>query len=79
MKVVVRAKPGAKREYIKETTGLFGPVGERRFVAAVHEPAVEGRANRAIERALARYFGVPPSHVRVVGGFMAKEKIVEIS
>ena len=79
MKVVVRAKQGAKKEYVKETTGLFEPTGGRRFVVAVHEPAIEGKANRAIERALAGHFGIARSRVRIVAGFAAKEKIAEIS
>lgn len=79
MKIVVRAKPGAKKEYVKEMTDLFAPADRRRFIVAVHEPATEGRANRAIERVLAGHLGIAPSRVRIVAGFTAKEKIVEIS
>ena len=80
MKIVVRAKPGAKKEYIKETTDLFsGTNGGRHFIVAVHERAVGGAANRAIERALAEYFHIPTSRVRIVSGQAAKEKVVEIS
>ena len=78
MKIFVRAKPGVKKAYVKETTDLFGASGERRFVVAVNERAVEGAANRAIERALAAHFGVAPSRVRIVSGATAKDKIVEI-
>ena len=80
MKIVVRAKPGAKKEYIKEDPAdLFSDWhGERHFVVAVHERATDGQANRAIERALAEYFDVPPSRVRIVSGQTAKEKVVEI-
>ena len=78
MKIIVRAKPGVKKEYIKETTDLFEKNGERHFVVAVNERAVDGRANRAIVRAVAERFKVPPSRVRIVSGATAKEKIVEI-
>lgn len=37
-----------------------------------------GRANAAIEKVLAKAFGVPPSSVSVVVGDTAREKIVEI-
>lgn len=78
MKIFVRAKPGVKKEYIKETTDLFEKNGERHFVVAVAARAVDGKANRAIERSLAEYLNVPPSHVRIVSGQTAKEKIVEV-
>ena len=79
MKIAVRAKPGVKKEYVKETTDLFEKEGGRRFVVAVNERAVDGKANRAIERALAEHFGVPASRVRIISGHTAKEKTVEIS
>ncbi len=79
MKIFVRAKPGVKKAYVKETTDLFEKNGERHFVVAVGERAVEGAANRAIERSLAEYFDVSASRVRIVSGQTAKEKVVEIS
>jgi uncharacterized protein YggU (UPF0235/DUF167 family) len=79
MKIFIRAKPGVKKEYIKETTDLFEKNGARHFVVAVNERAVDGKANRAIERAVAEYFGVAPSRVRIVSGQAAKEKTVEIA
>jgi uncharacterized protein YggU (UPF0235/DUF167 family) len=78
MKISVRAKPGVKKAYVKETTDLFEKKGERHFVVAVRERAVEGKANRAIEEALAGYFGIAPSRVRIVSGHTAKEKQVEV-
>jgi uncharacterized protein YggU (UPF0235/DUF167 family) len=88
MKIFVKAKPGAKQSYIKEDpAGLFdgngkngrpSAVPERRFVVAVTERAIQGRANDAIVRALAEYFHVPRAAVRIVAGTTAKEKIVEI-
>ena len=79
MKIFVRAKPGVKKAYVKETTDLFEKNGERHFVVAVGERAVEGNANRAIEKSLAEYFDVSASRVRIVSGQTAKEKVVEIS
>jgi hypothetical protein len=79
MKIFVRAKPGVKKEYIKETTDLFEKNGERHFVVAVAARAVDGKANRAIERSLAEYFAVPASRVRIVSGQTAKEKVIEVA
>jgi len=79
MKIFVRAKPGVKKAYVKETTDLFGTAGERHFLVAVNERAVEGAANRAIEAALAVHLGIAPSRVRIISGTTAKEKVIEIS
>jgi uncharacterized protein YggU (UPF0235/DUF167 family) len=79
MKISVRAKPGVRKEYVKETTDLFEKKGERRFVVAVAARAVDGAANRAIERAIAEHFSVAPARVRIVSGATAKEKVIEIS
>jgi uncharacterized protein YggU (UPF0235/DUF167 family) len=78
MKIFVRAKPGVKKAYIKEMTNLFEKKGERHFVVAVNERAVDGKANRAIERSLAEYFDVPASRVRIISGQTGREKIVEV-
>jgi uncharacterized protein YggU (UPF0235/DUF167 family) len=78
IKILVRAKPGVKKAYVRETTDLFERTGERHFVVAVAERAVDGKANRAIEHALAEYFDVPASRVRIVSGKTAKEKVVEV-
>ncbi|MDP3771413.1 MAG: DUF167 domain-containing protein [bacterium] len=71
MRITVRAKPGAKMERIEE-------VGPQEFVVAVKEPPREGRANAAITRALAEYFGVTVSRVRLVTGFASRQKVFAI-
>jgi uncharacterized protein YggU (UPF0235/DUF167 family) len=79
MKLFVRAKPGVKKAYVKETTDLFEKSGERHFVVAVNERAVEGKANRAIEEAIAEHLNVAPSRVRIISGQTGKEKVVEVA
>jgi hypothetical protein len=44
----------------------------------VTAPPVDGRANEALLRLLARALGLPPSAVRLVAGESARSKIVEI-
>ena len=41
-------------------------------------PAVEGRANEAATRLLAKYYGVSKSRVRLVRGHTSKHKVFEI-
>ena len=80
MLLSITAKPGSKIAYVKKIGGggLFGKPSDEVFIVAVREPAKEGKANRAIEKALAAYFKVPVSRVRIVSGHAARKKIVEI-
>ena len=48
------------------------------FEVWVKEPPIEGRANEAVERALADYFGVAKSKVNIVSGQTSRKKVVEI-
>jgi len=69
-RIPIKAKPGAKIAKITEKEG--------QFIVAVKERAIDGKANRAIEKALAKHFGIASSCVRVVTGHATREKIVEI-
>ena len=42
-------------------------------------PAIEGRANMAAAKLLAKYFGVAPSKVKLVRGATSKYKVFEIT
>ncbi len=71
MRIFVKAKPGAREENIEK-------LDDNHFIVAVKEPPVQGRANAAIIRALADYFGLATSRLEIVSGRTAREKIVEI-
>ena len=71
MKIFVKAKPNSKAESIEK-------VDDTHFTVAVKEPPVKGRANAAISKALADYFGIAPSQVSLVSGFSSKQKVFEI-
>lgn len=45
---------------------------------AVRETAESGRANAAIETAIAQEFGVPPSMVDIKSGHAGRKKIVSV-
>jgi hypothetical protein len=72
MKIFIKAKPNAKKEQVEK-------ISENSFVVAVKEPPVQGRANSAIIAALAEYFKVPKSGVKIVFGFNSRQKVVEVN
>jgi uncharacterized protein (TIGR00251 family) len=67
----VRVQPRARRDEI---------AGERdgRLLLRVTAPPVDGKANAAVRRLLARRLGVPPGRVAVVRGESARDKLIEI-
>ncbi|TSC81316.1 MAG: hypothetical protein G01um101419_836 [Parcubacteria group bacterium Gr01-1014_19] len=71
MKLSVHAKTGAREEKVEK-------ISDTEFNVSVKEQPVEGRANLAIIKALARYFQVSPSRVRIVIGQTSRNKILEI-
>lgn len=71
MKIFVQAKPGAKKECVEE-------IDSTHFSISVKEPPRQGLANRAIARALAEYFDVSLSRLRLVSGFASRQKVFEI-
>jgi len=71
MRINVKAKPGAREEKVDK-------VDDNNFVVSVKEPPVQGKANFAITKALAEYFGVSSYNVRLISGFSSKQKVFEI-
>jgi uncharacterized protein YggU (UPF0235/DUF167 family) len=55
-------------------------VGERSgaVVIRVSAPPVDGKANEALCRLVAKAAGVPPSRVRVVRGHTARDKVLAV-
>lgn len=74
LSVAVRVKPGASRNRVG------GGHGEpAALVVAVTAPAVDGRANQAVLRALADAFAVRPGDVRLAAGHASRSKRVWIA
>ena len=67
--LAVWAQPGASRERI---AGMMGDA----LKVAVSAPPEKGKANRAVEKLLAKALGLPASAVRVVGGETSRRKTV---
>jgi uncharacterized protein len=71
----VRVKPGAARTRVG---GRWpGPDGDA-LIVAVSAPAVDGRANEAVRRALADAFAVRRQDVEIVRGERSRDKLVEV-
>jgi uncharacterized protein (TIGR00251 family) len=70
-RIAVRLQPRASREDV---------VGWRagRLFVRVTAPPVDGRANKALCRLIAKRAGVPRSAVRVVAGERSRDKVVEV-
>jgi len=71
VRFAVRVKPGAKRE------AVGGSHGDA-LVVAVTAPAIEGKANEAVRKALAKAFAVRRQDVTIVTGERGRDKIVEL-
>jgi uncharacterized protein (TIGR00251 family) len=72
MKIFVKAKPSARKEFIEM-------IDESHFVIAVKAPPREGKANVAVAEALAAHFNVPFSRIRLLSGASSREKVFEIT
>ena len=71
MKISVKVKTGARAENVEE-------MGSGCFLVSVKTRPEKGKANSAVERVVAKHFGVSPSRVKVISGPTAKNKILEI-
>jgi len=71
MKIFVRVKPRARQKKIER-------VGKNQYVVSVKEPPQEGKANYALIKALAEYFGVPRTQIKILRGVTSRQKCVEI-
>jgi uncharacterized protein (TIGR00251 family) len=68
----VRVQPRAAQDAV-------GGVREGALVVRLTAPPVEGKANAALARFLARALGVAPSAVEVVRGATGRDKVVRVA
>lgn len=78
MKISIKVKPGAKIEKIEKIPDQLIGEKEADFKVWVKELAKEGKANEAVIKALAKYFGVSKSSISIISGATTKQKIVEV-
>ena len=72
MKIIIKAKPGAKEDKIEK-------VDEANYTVHVKAPPIDGKANAAIVKLLASHFDISQSLVEIISGHMARVKVVEIN
>jgi len=70
--IAVRTSPNASKD------AIAGVVGDRLLVKLT-APPVEGRANKALGKLLAKALGVSPSSVSIVRGHTSRDKIVSVT
>lgn len=71
MRVAIIAHPNSKNPRIEKD--LLGSIHV--YVSA---PPLEGKANKSVREALAKYFGVRKSEVFLISGEKSKNKVFEI-
>lgn len=72
-KVSVRVKPGSKKGPLVEANEN----GE--LVVYVRERAVDGKANDAVIKILAKHFSVAKSQVAIAHGQQSRQKLIKIT
>lgn len=72
MKISAHLKPNSRHreEVVVDSDGTY--------IIYTKAPAIEGRANVAAIKLLAKYFGVAPSRVKLVRGATSKYKVFDI-
>lgn len=80
MKIFVKAKARAKEEkVIPPKVKLWKDSTEKEwFTVWVKEPPIQGRANIAIIKTLAKHFKISPSQVILLSGHTSKQKVFDI-
>ncbi len=69
MQIYIKVKPGAKKKEVLK-------ISENNFIVNVKERAVENKANLAVIKALADYFDISKSRVKIISGLKSKTKTV---
>ena len=72
MRISVKAKPGSKQGD-KVTQNPDGS-----FDVHLKQKPVDGKANEALIKVLAKHFDVRQNDVEIISGFTARQKIVEV-
>lgn len=71
MKIFVKVKAGKREAIVKKLDDIH-------FELSVKARPEQGKANAEVVAALAQYFHVPSSRVRIISGHTARRKLVEI-
>lgn len=72
MRIFVTVLPRGQRERVEQ-------VDREHYRVVVREPPERGKANQAVVRLLAEFFGVPSSRVSIVSGHTSRHKVIDIT
>lgn len=72
MRINIKAKPNSKEEKVEKTD-------DGSYSVSVKEPPIQGRANRAIIKILGEYFNKPDYKIKIVSGWTARTKVVDVA
>lgn len=72
MKVTVRVKSSSKKGQFVQP-GLDGEL-----LVHVREPAIDGKANRAVIELLSDYYNVPKTRIEIVRGLTNPIKVIRV-
>lgn len=79
MRIFVKAKTGAKEDKVTPPPLKLMPDAEPLYVVSTKERPVEGRANEAINKLLAKHFDVSRYQIKLISGATSKRKVFDIS
>lgn len=71
MKIFVRVKANAKKAEVEE-------IDATHFRVAVTATPVDGKANQAVRKALAKHLGVAPTRLVLKSGVSSRDKVFEV-
>jgi uncharacterized protein (TIGR00251 family) len=69
----IRVRPRARANRVGGSWG-----GQRALLVEVQAPAVDGKANKAVETVVAKAFAVRRSQVTIVAGNRSRSKVIEL-
>jgi uncharacterized protein (TIGR00251 family) len=76
MRVNVRVYPAARQTKVG---GRYGTTDPPVLIIRVNAPAVDGRANVAVVKAMALAFAVKPAQIELVAGGSSRNKVVDVA
>lgn len=71
MRIAVKVVPRSCRNVVEQE--------DNKYIVRTTQAPVDNKANDAVQKALARYFGVSKSCVQIVKGHTARNKVCEIT
>ena len=71
MRIEVRVKPNSRSDEVQEDGHCL--------TVRVKEAPVEGKANKAVVRLLAKHLGVAEDRVHIIRGLKSRSKVIEVT